>query len=169
MAQKQIDSWQNQNTVKKGNIGEKIVKEYLEREGYIIYKPDTSGSHPFDNLCASDQNIFVVEVKTKEARKYYPDTGVDVRHFNKYNNIKEKHKINVYLFFVDAKNAKIYGNELEELIKPKMINGQNYPLRYKNIIYFPLENMITISQLTKQECENINKYNTKKYQGAWNI
>jgi Holliday junction resolvase len=169
MVQKPIDSWQNKTTVKKGNTGEKIVKEYLEREGYVVYRPETSGSHPFDNLCASDNNIFVAEVKTKEARKYYPDTGIDIRHFNKYMNIKSNHNMAVYLFFVDASNAKVYGNELGNLIKQITVNGKNYPLRHKGIIYFPLENMVTIYHLTKQDCESINRYNTKKYQGAWNV
>lgn len=166
MAQNRIDLWQNKTTVKKGNVGEEIAKNYLEKKGFIVYNPNTPGSHPFDNLCADNRNIFIVEIKTKEARKYYPDSGVDIRNYNKYLYIKSKHNMKVYLFFVDAANAKIYGNEIDELIKPQIINGKNYPSKEKDIIYFPLMNMITISNLTKEQCDEIAQYNTKNYNGS---
>ena len=169
MVQKPTDSWQSKTTVKKGNIGEKIVKEYLENKGYVIYKPATSGSHPFDNLCASQdkKKIFIVEVKTKEARKYYPDTGIDIKNYNEYKYIQDKYNLKVFLFFVDATNRKVYGNELGNLIKPKIIDNKKYPSMEKGIIYFPLSSMRPISELTEDEAEIIRKYNTKKYDGAW--
>lgn len=169
MEQNTINSWETKTTVKKGNIGEKIAQSYLERKGFIVYRPNTPGSHPFDNLCANDKNIFVAEIKTKEARKYYADTGVDIRHYDKYLYIKKTHNVKVYIIFVDAYNAKIYGNELNELIKPITVNGKNYPSKEGGIIYFPLVNMITIANLTKEQCAEISGYNTKQYNGATRI
>jgi len=160
------NSWNNKLTVKKGNLGEEIAQSYLERKGFIVYRPLTPGSHPFDNLCANDKNIFVAEIKTKEARKYYADTGVDIRHYDKYSYIKKTHNVKVYIIFVDAYNAKIYGNELDELIKPVSVGSKDYPSREGGIIYFPLINMITIANLTKQQCNEIISYNTKRYDGA---
>jgi len=169
MAQKPIDSWQSKTTVKKGNIGEKIVRGYLENKGYVIYKPITSGGHPFDNLCASrdKKKIFIVEVKTKEARKYYPDTGIDIKSYNEYKYIQDKYNLKVFLFFVDATNRKIYGNIMEYLEIETTVGKHIYPLRQNGIIYFPLSSMKSISELTENEAEIIRKYNTKKYDGAW--
>jgi len=45
--------WQSKTTVKKGNVGEKIVNDYLIKNGYIPYSPNAEGAHPFDRLCAS--------------------------------------------------------------------------------------------------------------------
>lgn len=169
MEQNRKNLWQNKLTVKKGNIGEEIAKCYLEQKGFVVYQPNTTGSHPFDNLCANDKNIFVAEIKTKEARKYYPDTGINIRHYDKYAYIKQTHNMKIYIIFVDSANAKIYGNELEELIKPVTVNGKNYPSREGDIIYFPLINMVTILNLTKDQCNEIAKYNTKKYSGTSTI
>ncbi len=169
MVLKQIDSWQNKTTTKKGNIGEEIVKKYLEQKGFIVYQPSTPGGHPFDNLCAKDKNIFVAEIKTKEARKYYPDTGIDIRYYDKYLYVSRTYNMLVFIFFVDAANAKIYGNELRKLIKPVTISGKTYPSKEKGIIYFPLVNMVTIALLSKEQCDEITSYSTKRYIGSMKI
>jgi len=166
METKQTSLWNSKKQVKKGNIGEQIDKAYLENNGLIVYKPLTDGSHPFDNLCANDREIFIVEVKTKEARAYYPDTGINIQHFNRYMEVKKKHNIKIYLFFVDAANAKIYGEELDNLIKPVKVKGNQYPLNQNEIIYFPLENMKIIAELSQAQCNLIKVYNTKNYIGA---
>jgi phosphoribosylpyrophosphate synthetase len=75
------------------------------------------------------------------------------------------------LFFVDAANKKVYGNALENLENDTVIDTitgtHTYPLRQKEIIYFPLSNMKQISALTEKQAEMIRKYNTKNYNGAW--
>lgn len=171
MTQINFDNWQELDTVKKGNIGEKIVIEYLSNKGYVVYKSITSGAHPFDNLCASrdKRKIFIAEVKTKEARKYYPDTGIDIRHYDQYKFIQDKYNLKVYLFFVDATNKKVYGNVIEKLENETVMGVYTYPLRQKGIIYFPLSNMKQISLLTNEQAEMIKAYNTKNYNGAWDV
>lgn len=166
-----FDNWQDRKEVKKGNIGEGLVIDYLHRKGYVVYKSITSGAHPFDNLCASrdKKKIFIAEVKTKEARKYYPDTGINIRSYDQYKFIQDKYSLDVFLFFVDATNHKVYGNAMNELTKPININGTEYPLRHKGIIYFPLALMITLANLTEEQAEQIAQFNTKNYKGAWKI
>lgn len=166
-----FDDWEQLSTVKKGNVGEKIVIDYLTEKGFVVYKSITNGAHPFDNLCASrdKKKIFIAEVKTKEARKYYPDTGIDIRHYNQYRFIQEKYNLKVYIFFVDAANKKIYGNSLEELESSKTVGDCKYPLKHKGIIYFPLDNTSFIAGLNDKQAETIKRYSTKKYSGAWQI
>lgn len=169
MTQIDFDDWHERKTVKKGNIGEQIVIDYLSKMGFVVYKSITQGAHPFDNLCASrdKKKIFIAEVKTKEARKYYPDTGIDIRSYNEYKFIQDKYNLKVYLFFVDATNRKVYGNVMELLEAETIINNKVYPLRQKGIIYFPLSNMKPMAELTEDQAKTIRKFNTKNYEGAW--
>jgi hypothetical protein len=41
--------WEDKAQVKKGNIGEKIIQQYLEGKGWKVYKPFTKGAHWFEN------------------------------------------------------------------------------------------------------------------------
>jgi hypothetical protein len=162
MTQKNTN-WEFLSSVKKGNIGEKIVKEYLEKLGYIIYQPVTSGAHSFDNLAIKNKNtLVVVEVKTKPRRKYYNDTGIELRHYNGYLEISKKHNLKVFIFFVDEYLKIIYGNDLSNLTKP-VKDKKQYPLIEKGIIYFHLSNVYKISELTNSQVEDIKKHTKSNY------
>ena len=120
-------NWEDRKTVKKGNIGEEITRQYLESKGYIIYKPLTEGPHSFDNLAIKGKtNIFIVEVKTKPRRKYYNDTGIDIRHYKTYREVSKKHNLKVFIFFIDEIQGLVYGNDLNNLIKP-VDDKKQYP------------------------------------------
>lgn len=159
-------NWQELDTVKKGNVGEKIVKDYLEGRGYVLYKPVTEKAHTFDYLATKNKTaIYVVEVKTKPRRKYYRDTGIDYRHFKTYKTVSEKYKMDVFLFFVDDIERTIYGNEINNLLLPYSEKGKQYPIyeEHTKIIYFPLKHMIKISDLTDEQIKNIRKFHSGKY------
>ena len=159
--------WQSKTTVKKGNVGEKIVNDYLIKNGYIPYSPNAEGAHPFDRLCASKdkKTLFITEVKTKPARVYYPDTGIDIRHYNGYKYVHDKYNIDVLLIFVDQDMGKVYGNHMRILDIPRVIdyNGKRlaYPLVQNNIIYFPLYAMVDIGFINNKELELLNIYTTR--------
>lgn len=160
---KDSSNWNNKLSVLKGNFGECIVTDYLISKGYIPYRPDAPGAHPFDRLCASKdkKHIFIAEIKTKPARTYYPDTGINVGHYKDYLNIQNKYGIDVFLFFVDQDKKRIYGNKLAELVKRIEVFHNNkkliYPLEQCGIIYFPLKLMIDIWQLDSDECLKLNE------------
>lgn len=102
--------WDNKQTVIVGNYGEKIVKEYLETKGYIVYKPMTNGSHPFDNLLTKGKDkICIAEVKTKPKMKKYNCTGFNYNHYLEYKAISKKHNLDVFIFFVDWELKAVYG------------------------------------------------------------
>ena len=100
--------------LEKGKLGEAIVDMYLMDRGVIPYKPVLEeAAHPFDRLCASrdKRRLFVVEVKAKPARYAYPDTGINISHWNDYTNIQDTYRIDVYIFFVDEERREVYGGE----------------------------------------------------------
>lgn len=161
---------------RKGALGEAIVHRHLESRGLIVYQPQTDGAHPFDNLCASrdKKTIVIAEVKTKPRRLYYPDTGIDIRHYNDYMHIQTKYGIPVFLYFVDAESEKrIYGNKLIVLIASRQVehNGKllTYPIKSKGIIYFPLDAMLHVADLDAGDTQEIAALTTRnehyKYAG----
>lgn len=161
--------WHERIQVKKGDLGEKIVDAYLEEKKIVVYKTAFDGAHPFDRLLATPdkKQLIVADVKTKPQRKYYPDTGIDLRHFNEYQHISHKHNVKVMLFFVDQVAAKVYGNYLHELIKPLEIQHNNktlqYPITEKNIIYFPLCKMIFIENLDNYQIDELKTLSSGRY------
>lgn len=162
--------WSDKAQVKKGVVGERIVKRWLEKNGWIIYRPETDGAHPFDNLCATrdKQTLMIAEVKTKPARTYHPDTGINETALTDYLKIQKKHNLKVFLFFVDEKARKIYGEELDKLNDEWFVTRPflaRYPRRERNggidIVYFPLERMRIIADLTDTEAMEISNWSTR--------
>lgn len=171
-------NWEDQKTVQKGNIGEMEVSNYFAQKGYIVYKPENGGAHPFDKLIArkDKREIFIAEVKTKARRSYYPDTGIDIRHYEGYCYITQKHNMELFIYFVDELMEKIYGNTLKKLKNPIKIEYEyetnfgnkkhktlKYPLKEKGIIYFPLKNMIKICELSSEQVKILKKLNQRSY------
>jgi len=165
-------NWEDKPEVKKGNLGEAIIDKYLRGKGLVPYFPAPGGAHPFDRLCASSdkQTIYVAEVKTKPRRVKYPDTGIDWKHYLDYQNIQAKYHIDVYLYFVDELEKAIYGGKLNALLQEHRVrnNGKQlwYPLKWNNILYFPLALMEPIATLSDEQVYELkrlsnrnNKYN----------
>ena len=161
-------NWQDLPRVKKGNIGESLVNKYLVAHGYIPYSPDVGGSHPFDRIVVAKnkKRIFIAESKTKPARKYYPDTGIELKHYEEYCFIEHKHNLDVFLFFVDEDAGKIYGNWLKKLSASVDVihNGRmlTYPITVNGIIFFPLVSMIQIADIPSSETEAIKGLSSRK-------
>lgn len=164
----QNSNWQSFTTVKKGDVGEGLVNDWLISKGFIPYSPDAGGAHPFDRLVASrdKKTIFIADVKTKAKRKYYPDTGIDIKHYQEYKFIQKKYAIDVFIFFVDEEASKIYGNFIRTLDRPLNIihNGKelNYPMEQNGIHYFSIENMKSIVDIPQAQAEQLKIFTTKK-------
>lgn len=161
-------NWENLSTVKKGNIGESIVKKYFESKGYVIYKCITEGAHAFDFLAVKDKRIFLIaEIKSKARLNKYEATGIDSRHYNEYLTIMENMKMDIILFFVDEhpKEERIYCQRLSVLKIQKMINGINFPNIQiaKNITLFSLTDMIDVKKLNFEELNELKLYSTRNY------
>lgn len=164
--------WQDRTSVRKGTIGEQIVHAHLEKNGYIVYSPSTEGAHAFDRLAVRNKkDIIIAECKTKARRNYFPDTGIDCRHYDEYKYIENLHNIPVYIFFVDEMVKKVYGNELSILEEPRkvkyVLNGtqreKHYPLVQGGIIYFPIVAMEDIATLSASDCSKLISVSTRSY------
>ena len=154
--------WHDLSTVKKGDIGEKIVCDYLEGKGYVIYQAKTDKPHIIDYFAHSEnlKKKFWIEVKTKPRRISYPDTGFDFRHYERYRTLDEDPSCRVFVFFVDETLGEVYGNYLSILDEKRVCNNKTYPFNQetqygRNIRYFPLEAMQR--GIIKLSDEQINK------------
>lgn len=159
--------WNEQIEVKKGDLGEELVKKYLEAKKQTVYSTSTDQGHPVDMICASQDksNMYMVEVKAKARRKYYPDTGFDLSVYNEYKALQIQRNLTLYVFFVDEEAGKIYGGSLDDISKPTQITHRGhvleYPLCNKGIMYFPVDNMITVDSIPKDIRGRLQKLTTK--------
>ena len=161
------ESFENKLTTKKGDVGESLVDKMLREKGFVIYKPEGGQAHAFDRLAIKDKEILMIaEVKSKAKRKFFPDTGIDFRHYNEYKKIMKKHNLEVILFFVDEEMGKIYGGKLSEIevINNFTVNNKDvtYPKIEKNIIYFHIDKMKTYADLEKADVVQLEQLTTKK-------
>jgi len=162
-------NWEDKPEVKKGNMAEQIVDDFLRSKGLCAYFPVHNGPHPFDRLCATQdkKSIVIVDSKAKAARTHYPDTGINKRNYDEYVFIQDKYHIPIWIFFVDEYKKAIYGNTLRELSKPILIKHKDavleYPLEHKGIIYFPLQNTKTIASLSNKQSEYLKSLSTRQY------
>lgn len=158
----QNNNWQDKPEVKKGNIGEVIIRKYLEDKGYVIYEPVTDGAHHFDKVISRNKKFLAIaEIKTYERLKFKDETGINLKNYKEYLNIE----IEVFVFFVDYVTKTIYGNKLKILNKEINIKGKSYPYVMESKtgkkMMFHLDVMKTISTLTDEQCVEIKKHSYK--------
>ena len=154
--------WEDKTTVKKGNIGEKLVLKFLESQGFIVYEPITASAHGFDKLAVKDKKIAIIaEIKTKARMNKYEATGFNYKHYKEYKFISKKHNLPIFIFFVDEYLKSIYGNWLKLL----EVEKDGFPLLICNdkIILFSLKNMKTVAKLSDEDCKELKKYSTRNY------
>ena len=155
-------TWYDKPEVQKGDRGEKIVQNILERLGYICYKSVSNKSHPYDFEARKNNIKFYVEVKTKPRRRKYPDTGFNYRHYQIYKRVCEEDNIRMFICFVDIVQKMVYGNYLDVLDKDYVDNNCLYPFNESTkqgelIRYFPLSVMKPIKNLSEEEIKFLEK------------
>ena len=122
------NNWEEKIETKKGNIGENIIKNFLEKKDYLVYKCITEKSHFFDNIIfKTNEQPRMIEIKTYARRNFFPDTGINYNHYLTY---KKNTKL-LDLFF--------FNNLLQ---RNKIISSKSYIPKifdtYKFKIYFCL-------------------------------
>lgn len=146
--------WSAKQEVKKGNLGEKYARQFLEEKGFIVYKPITDGAHKIDYFAHSgkDKRVIALDAKTKKRRARYCDTGFNHSNYLHYLELNQKYGIKSYLYFVDDFEGCIYGQWLDKLSVGKIENG---------IIYWHLKEMEQpIRWLTPEEIQELKENST---------
>lgn len=161
-------NWEQRQSVQKGNIGERQVREYLESKGYVCYRAVTEAAHSFDFFAIKDKrDAMIAEVKTKAVMNRRPETGFNEKHLFEYKHISDKHNLNVFIFFVDENMGEIYGNWLSELEKRRECYGITYPYTENfggtRIRLYPIKAMRHISKLDIESAEILKKLSNRSY------
>ena len=78
--------------LKKGEIGEQIIREYLEKKGWIVYFPFTKDkAHAFDILATKNkEKVFALDVKTKARLNNWPAQGINIKSYKEYLSFRRK-------------------------------------------------------------------------------
>lgn len=160
--------WQDRTEVKKGNLGEEIVKNVLESKGYIVYKCGTKGAHAFDFLAVKNKQVlFIAEVKSKARLNKFYATGINTKHYKEYKYIYNKHNIDILLFFVDEhpSEKRIYCQKLSILMQNKTIDNISYPNTEiaKDIVLFSLSDMINVCYLSDEQMQMLKSFSNRSY------
>lgn len=159
-------NWHDRPTTKAGDLGERIAKRMFEEKGYVVYTPDRfGGAHPVDIVAIQKNSlrVLVADSKAKPQRKRFPDTGINMVHWEKYRQLGRFHNLQVFLVFVDWESVQVYGQFLDVLEQRRKIchNGRDliYPktenYEHAEIRYWPISAMKQLHGLTSKESEEL--------------
>ena len=145
------NSFQNLTTTQLGEAAEKmLINEFILGKGFQPFIPSFNGSHYIDCAAMSSTGVtFYMDCKAKSRRMYYADTGIDLADYNHYMEMNAP----TYILFADLVQGTVYGGWLQKF-STKI---------EKNIIYFPLSEMIPYRNLTDIEKATLKQYEQSKY------
>ena len=162
-----------EETKKKGEYAEKIVKQMLEAKGYVVYMPLTKGAHAFDIMAIKNKKTCIaLDIKAKARLNKYPATGVDIRHYETYKEFSKKHNIPFWIVFVDEMEKKIYGNSIDlldaEYVDHESPKMEKYPFRLltkknEDLILWHLNQMKEIAILPDNHANTLAGMNHRSY------
>jgi hypothetical protein len=144
--------------LKKGELGENIVREYLEAKGWIVYQPITKDkAHYFDMLCTlQKEKGIAIDVKTKARLNKWNAQGIDKRHYQQYMNFINTTQVNFYLFFVDDKTGDVHCADIKNLSNPIYPNDK--------IIAWNLNDMNLMFKLSLEQIAALSIYDQRNYE-----
>jgi hypothetical protein len=161
MEMKQINF---KKALEKGAMGEKIIKDFLEEKGWIVYQPFADKAHAFDMLAIKDKKkAIALDIKAKSRLDFIEATGINTKHFETYKLFSEKHNMPFWIIFVDEMQKTIYGNTLDNLEKPVKTKTRSYPSTISNgsIRIWSLLSMKHIADLSEDQCNNLKSFNQR--------
>ena len=152
-------TWQDKKEVIKGNIGEEIIVDFLEKKDFIVYKPITKNKPHWIDIFATKnkKDIYAIDVKTKARFNKWAAQGINYNHYLDYKNLLETTNINVYLFFIDDKNGDVHCAELSKLRNPFYVLD-------RTIIAWSLQQMKLIHTLDREQINELSKYDNRNYE-----
>lgn len=127
---------ENSPEVKKGNIGEQIVLNQLNSEGYKVDVHPfayASGASPVDFAVYKDFSlVFYAESKASKGAYPYGNEQAPCYSFAKvtidgYSEFSKENSKPVYLYVLDTKEGTAYYESVEVLLQQKIFNARTFP------------------------------------------
>jgi Holliday junction resolvase-like predicted endonuclease len=148
-----------EKALKKGEMGEEIIRKYLEEKGWIVYFPFTKDKpHYFDILATKNkEKVIAVDVKTKARLNKWPAQGINLKAYNEYKKFIEKTNIPFYLIFIDDKNGDVHSANLRKLKQGFSVSSKS------EIIAWHLSDMKKLFKLNKDQIKELSKFDQRNY------
>lgn len=146
-----------ETALKKGAIGEQIIRKWLENKGWIVYLPFTKNkAHYFDILATlHKKRVIAIDVKTKARLNKWNAQGINKKHYNEYISFCETHNVPFFLCFVDDKNGNVHIANIKKLQNPI------YPNNY--IIAWDLKQMKYLMNIGEENIKLLSQYDQRNY------
>jgi len=144
-------------STQKGELGEKIVMNFLEAKGWVVYFPfKKDKAHFFDMLCTFNKDkVIAIDVKTKSRLNKWNAQGINKRHHEQYLSFVKKTNINFYLIFIDDKIGDVYACDISKLTNPIFPNDK--------IIAWELKQMKFLFKITENQINELTKLDQRNY------
>ena len=150
-----------ETALKKGELGEKIIRERLEKAGWIVYFPFTKHKpHYFDMLATMEkEKVIAIDVKTKARLNMMPAQGINKKQYDQYMRFAKATNVPFWIVFVDEMTGDVHTAELVKLENPIFLcDGK--------IIAWRLAAMEKIMELTESQKKLLQSYNQRSYEFA---
>lgn len=143
--------------MQKGELGEKIIRDFLQKKGWVVYFPFTKDkAHFFDMLCTFDKDkVIAIDVKTKARLNKWNAQGINKLHYEQYLSFVEKSNVNFYLIFIDDKTGEVYACDISKLKNPIFPNPK--------IIAWELKQMKFLFKITENQINELTKFDQRNY------
>ena len=136
-----------QESFNKGSVGEKRVAEGISFLGYNVihiggatkYSIDGGKFFSGDLYVFGKEKSFLVQVKNKEPRILYPDTGLEKWRFDTLKWLQKESGLKVAVIFTDS-SKRIYGEWIDNL-KIEKHEGEFNSKTNDQMIYFWLKDL----------------------------
>lgn len=147
-----------ETALQKGEIGETIIREFLEAKGWVVYFPFTKNkAHAFDMLATyNKEKVFALDVKTKARFNNWEAQGINIRHYNEYMKFKSQMSIPFYIVFIDDKNGDVHTLELKEETPSFKVN--------ENIMAWDLKHMKYLFNIGEEKIQLLSQYDQRNYE-----
>lgn len=104
----------------KGKKWEFFVAKKLMKLGWNVVAPQKQNGEynkysEWDFAIEKDDKTIYVQVKGKDRREHYPDTGMNLKQFKTYLEFQKEHNISFLILFVEPTTEKIYGDFIDNL------------------------------------------------------
>ena len=148
-----------EKALKKGELGEEIIRKRLEERGWIVYFPFTKNKpHYFDMLATMNkEKVIAIDVKTKARLNKIPAQGIDKKNYDQYIRFAKATNVPFWIVFIDEMTGDVHTAELMKLKNPIELCGGK-------IIAWRVDDMKKIMELTEDQKQLLRSYNQRNYE-----